>query len=534
MKKVSFFVLFFLTAIFILSSCQKESLENDLVPMNSLDKTLPASTSTSRTEGGTLIGFGWLHHKGSIGSGIPTPNPSGSGIGCEYLPNHLCGYADLVKQEEDLATQLAIDPTLTGFELENLPDEQLELRPIAYGEAIKDLLDRDRNSEADLFHIDQQLTLSGELVSEEWEYDSVVILPGEYPIVKGEGKGFFSVVLDAIKYKRNDEIPLPKACECENNLVQNGDFTQGTITNNTNIPSSNPTAWSRGYGSPQYYDQMGYTTPRFIAFWGNQTVGEAIYQQVNFVKGKTYEFCFAFQSRGKQANGKQPYMSIKLRAAKQNNLNSPTGGTVIGISQDAYTVNGWATAHITWTADDDYRYLYVSPENEFAVNHGQYTSFGIIDDFCIKEACEDLVPYTDFKLVNANVNGTTISQAIFTAPAAIPQGAVHWWNVFEGESCEDDGNYAILNENSNPVELRNTHFGNTFTINSPDGSFPNLEVNKCYIIKHGVYKDGCSWEETRAKFRVTFSINLKTGKPQINFVSEGSIEQPNANNAQAN
>ena len=73
--------------------------------------------------------------------------------------------------------------------------------------------------------------------------------------------------------------------------------------------------------------------------------------------------------------------------------------------------------------------------------------------------------------------------------------------------------------------MRSVHFGDTFTVTSPDGTFPNLEVNKCYIIKHGLYydpaKEDCTWEESRAKFKVTFSTNLKSGKPQIEFISEG-------------
>ena len=130
---------------------------------------------------------------------------------------------------------------------------------------------------------------------------------------------------------------------------------------------------------------MGYATNRYIAMWGNREVGETIYQRMQFVKGSTYEFCFAFQSRGRADINKQEYMRVKLRASKDNNLNTPSDGTVIGISHDAQSADGWTLATITWTADDDYNYLYISPENEFAINDGGYTSWGIIDDICVKE-----------------------------------------------------------------------------------------------------------------------------------------------------
>ncbi len=175
--------------------------------------------------------------------------------------------------------------------------------------------------------------------------------------------------------------------KCENNLVRNGDFSEGIVGASNNIPYSKPDYWERGNRTtPQYSPSMGNNTLGYISMWGNKVVGESIYQRFSFQKGKRYAFQFAFKSSGNLSIDKLPYVRFKLRASKTL-LNSPIVAeeAVIGISQDVNTGDGWVNATMVWTADDDYNFLYINPENEEIIDGAQFTSFGQFDDLFISE-----------------------------------------------------------------------------------------------------------------------------------------------------
>ncbi len=179
--------------------------------------------------------------------------------------------------------------------------------------------------------------------------------------------------------------PTPERCTCKYNFVQNGGFSNGVAGTNDNINDGNVPGWEAAYVNPQYITTDGYTAPGYIQMWGNKMHGEAIKQKVVFKKGTTYNICFAFRSDEADVD----YVRFKLRASNRNDISNPNMGTVIGISQNAhYDTNNpdeWHIANLTWTADDNYSILYVSPENDVDAAT-KPVSFGHIDDICIQEA----------------------------------------------------------------------------------------------------------------------------------------------------
>lgn len=336
-----------------------------------------------------------------------------------------------------------------------------------------------------------------------------------------------------------------KGCPCRKNIIRNGNFIQGTDTGNgsRNISTSSSsnavkvTHWNKGTNTPKYASASGFSTPGLVVMWGNKVVSESIWQKVSFKKGKTYKGCFAFKFN--QNNNRRPKnIRFKLRASKNANLNSPAcpGGNcgLVTVSQSIYHEDGWQTHSFEWVADDNYNYLYVTPENDSRINGAAHISGGCFDDLCIEEkSCEPLKPYTGFELKDINVEGNIITHVEFKSTITIPNGAVHWWNIYDAENCTDDNDYSHVNNSG----LRNIDFDSNFSVDSPDGNFPNLEINKCYIIKHGLYysKDHqqkeCGWSEKRAKLKVTFSANnMRGSKPKVEFIlNDVSTKKKNRN-----
>ena len=222
--------------------------------------------------------------------------------------------------------------------------------------------------------------------------------------------------------------PAFNKCDCKNNFIQNGDFSRGTANPPAyNINTGGVPHWEAAYNNPQYLTDDGFYAPGYIQMYGNQSEGEAMRQKVNFKKGHTYKICFAFRSD----NAPVQYVQFKLRASNRTDITSPSIGTVIGISQKAYYNQSgtWQIASFTWIANADYKYLYVSPENEFfSTSNGKPVSFGHIDDICIQEEnnCDGLR-----KIEVAKLNGPDQLSKGQGATYSLPNvpGLVYTWHV---------------------------------------------------------------------------------------------------------
>lgn len=324
-------------------------------------------------------------------------------------------------------------------------------------------------------------------------------------------------------------------CRCVSSIVQNGNFSEGPATGG-NIPSpSTVPGWNRGTNTPQYQPGTGYSSPGFIYLWGNQAVSESIWQKVTFEEGKRYKGCFAFRYTYSHPANPSKHIRFKLLASTSQPLNTPQcpSGTctLITTSQTIVGSDGWQLHFFEgWIPDQDYHFLYITPENDQAIDGPQYISHGFIDDLCIEEdaylTCEELSEYADFSLASSSTDGDIITSLVFEPDNPVPYGVSHWWQIYEAQNCEE-GDFTILNEYSTDGDnpLREVSGDATFVVESPNASFPDndIVINQCYIVKHGLYYwdgNGCNWVEKRAKLRVSFSLNQRSGT--VKFTSRES------------
>ena len=117
---------------------------------------------------------------------------------------------------------------------------------------------------------------------------------------------------------------------------------------------------------------------------GNQAVGEAIKEPVNFLAGHTYsfEFCARFHPEV----GKLSSVNIVLRASSTPLTNTKCLGNCEAITTTAsITSTAWGTYTACWTAQRNESWLTISPSNGSNVNDGSQVSWGQVDDICIRE-----------------------------------------------------------------------------------------------------------------------------------------------------
>lgn len=85
------------------------------------------------------------------------------------------------------------------------------------------------------------------------------------------------------------------ACDCDDNIIKNGNFSAGLVPGDLN-GSGHVDFWTEiknggGSSTPQVVT-AGCTENGSLRMWGNQVVGEGVWQAVNFVKGEPYELRF--------------------------------------------------------------------------------------------------------------------------------------------------------------------------------------------------------------------------------------------------
>ncbi|HEY0139542.1 MAG TPA: hypothetical protein VGF48_01530 [Thermoanaerobaculia bacterium] len=221
---------------------------------------------------------------------------------------------------------------------------------------------------------------------------------------------------------------------CRGNVVQNPGFTDGIVIppgSAGSLPPAQVANWTRAYGTPQVANLPGCRDNGYIAMWGNQAVGEAIQQPVNFVAGTTYviELCARFQA------GPVNFANVELRASTAP-LTSPACNTanceVIGRTPNL-TTTAWGTHQFCWTPTKNYSHLTISTTNNININDGNKVSWSNVDNICIRPS-------------TARISGpetTCVLPATYCATPAVA-GATYNWTVGGGALFTDLGNGCIV------------------------------------------------------------------------------------------
>jgi hypothetical protein len=279
--------------------------------------------------------------------------------------------------------------------------------------------------------------------------------------------------------------PLPGPA-CPGDMVRNGGFYDRLVAGDLGYNGS-VAGWSVLTQTPQVVATDGALAPGCLLMWGNQTVGESAKQQVGgsgFTYGITYEISFSYRWINNNP-ALPPHVSFRLcNATSEPSSYPPTDANcsllcitpvTASTSWVRYTTAAYSLATGSW--------LTINPENEFAVNDGNYVSWGEIDDICIRPVavCPNNV------LVNGNftaglvpgdlgINGSVTGwSALTNTPQVLTTGSNSagciqmWGNQVVGESimqqCTFLANhtyrvafsYAWV-DNNNPVLPQYVHF----------------------------------------------------------------------------
>ncbi|MBL7827793.1 MAG: T9SS type A sorting domain-containing protein, partial [Saprospiraceae bacterium] len=174
--------------------------------------------------------------------------------------------------------------------------------------------------------------------------------------------------------------PFEPVDTCEGNIVLNGDFSQGLVPGNLGFGGACAN-WATWTNSPQVIAHDNCNDPGAMQMWGNQVVGESIWQGVTFQAGGIYEASFCgkwFSTLG----------NVQLRFRASNGFPgtyASCGANCDEIFLSPVVTTSWATyTSAPWVATQNYNTLTISVWNNFAINDGAYVSWARIDDVCIR------------------------------------------------------------------------------------------------------------------------------------------------------
>ena len=97
--------------------------------------------------------------------------------------------------------------------------------------------------------------------------------------------------------------------------------------------------------------------------------------------------------RWRESNPVLPqYVRFRLAVSgNQPSVYPPISGyDLIGVTPNTSSTDWVTYTFPDWTAPNNASWLTINPENDSTVNHGDYISWGLIDDICI--ICLDTVP----------------------------------------------------------------------------------------------------------------------------------------------
>lgn len=244
-----------------------------------------------------------------------------------------------------------------------------------------------------------------------------------------------NVLINRIFFTRADEstgrtyIAVDDVCvhksvcaSCENNIIVNGDFTSGLIGGDLNkegniddwFPIPEPATPIHDFTSPQVNDTEGGQAIGSIIMWGNQVVGEGIYQQVYFEKGSKYNLSIsgAFHEAVKDS------ARIRIRATNNTSIIKGSVGNyqpcnlpeceevwLSPILDPAWTIYNSPS----WIPSNDYNTLVITVWNEYDLADPDYVSWVKVDDICISK---DLIDS------NSEILREEIPVTLFPTPAS--------------------------------------------------------------------------------------------------------------------
>ncbi len=217
-------------------------------------------------------------------------------------------------------------------------------------------------------------------------------------------------------------ITLPNCCcDEDQSIVTNGSFTGGLAP------------WIPFAGSPQHQAAVGCDALGSAQMWGNQVVGEAIQQNMTFIAGQTYQvsYCAKWWNNNPAL---PPVVRLKMRAATATGATTftacPAGDCeIVDISPDL-TVP-FQTFCFDWTPANNYSRVIIQPENNFAVNDGNFVSWLHVDDVCIQptdvvvpcemDANDDFITVNPLQstLINILLNDVGSSSACPVDPCSV-------------------------------------------------------------------------------------------------------------------
>ncbi len=181
---------------------------------------------------------------------------------------------------------------------------------------------------------------------------------------------------------------------CSGNILQNRDFEDGLRVGNggftgcTSSSGSYVTDWC-GIGTPQYVFPSTLNSWA-VTLWGIGDTflsGEALYQQVSFIAGNTYQISFRGYFSDQVPTGPDSVI-FRFRAYVNvpNGLNDPSGTTIGEFSVKNNSHSPGAYVLPKWYPQLNYNYLMISVHNGSLVDHGDYVSWGTIDEVCVSDS----------------------------------------------------------------------------------------------------------------------------------------------------
>jgi PKD repeat protein len=230
------------------------------------------------------------------------------------------------------------------------------------------------------------------------------------------------IILISVSFLVSIQPPsIAQGNDCPGNLVANGNFQNGLVAGPLGGGGA-VSNWSRAYGSTPDVSVLGHD-PGSVGMWGNLAVGEGLQQNLGgsaLVSGKTY--LVSLWVKWVYDANKQNYAKFKLRASSNALPSVAAVGNTIGLTGHI-TGPAWQPVSFIWTAPlgGPFPFLTISVENDLSNASGPDTSYGAVDDICIREA-----PKPDFSATTACLGDPTA----FTSTAA---GATSWnWNFGDG------------------------------------------------------------------------------------------------------
>ncbi|MCB9917053.1 MAG: hypothetical protein H6832_01460 [Planctomycetes bacterium] len=262
-----------------------------------------------------------------------------------------------------------------------------------------------------------------------------------------------SVVNDGnfVSWGQVDDICV-RHVPCPGGIVANGDMSSGLVPGS--MPSGSLANWSLLTASPQVVTDTCSGAPGAIQMWGNNVVGESVQQQLltPIVKGRKYRItvCYRWLDNNNPVLPKQVQFRLCASGAAPSTYPPTSSYDVIGVTPMT-TLTTWTSyTFADWTAPNNASYLTLNPENGLSTNHGDYVSWGQVDDICIREVrfcpgtvvangelSTGLVPGSMPSGSVANWSLLTASPQVVTDTCSGAAGAIQMWgNNVVGESVQ--------------------------------------------------------------------------------------------------